>query len=347
MRALADSATNTENSVKNVVGEISVLVGKWGGDVKDFTTGVVAELNTVHGVANSTLNDTKIAAGAFSESVRTMAEGVRETLIEMNNAHTQLTAQSGELVRVSTETTDQLRPLSELIERYYATLPDLTSGSRELAQQLASDIASLEEKMTALNAAMTSGIVGMADSSLKLNNLAGESRQQMIDLMSDYAKAVDTMQTLSNQMAEARATAPMKALSRSASVSVSASPTGISAEDFMASAANLMERLHELSVDLTRAVGAEIPDSVWTKYHGGDKVIFTKWFAKMISAADKKKVKELLKSDAVFRSQTTQFVRGFTKMMAAAEQTDNRELITGTLLKTDLGKMYLALKGYV
>jgi len=352
--ALSESAANTEQSVRNIVGEVSILVGKWGGDVKDFTAGAVAELKTVHGVADSTLEETKIAAGAFSESVRAMAEGVRETLIEMNKAHTQLTGQSGELIKVSADTAAQLTPLSELIEKYYASLPDLTRGSAELSDQLGRDITVLEEKLTQLNGAMGTSIVGIADSSLKLNNLAGESRQQMIDLMSDYAKAVDTMKTLTNQMAEARATAPMKAMAASApaarpmpAASAAAAAHLMPAADFIGAAGTLIERLHELSVDLTRAVGAEIPDSVWAKYNGGDRTIFSKWFAKMLNAADKRKLKELFRTDAVFRSQATQFVRSFAKMLAGAAQTDNKDLVSQTLLKTDLGQMYLALKAYL
>ena len=345
---LGESAQNTESSVRNIVNEVSILVGKFNTDIKDFAVGVVGEIGTIHGVANTTLSDTKTAAGAFADSVRTMAEGVRETLIEMNNAHTQLTGQSAELVRVSADTTAQLQPLSEMIEKYYATLPDLTKGSAELSNQLSSEIATLDDKITGLNTAMEKSIVSIADSTLKLDHLAGDSRQQMIDLMSDYAKAVDTMKTLTNQMAEAKATAPMKALNKTnESANVAAAAPRMSSQDFIASAGGVIERLHELSVDLTRSVGADIPDAVWRKYHGGDKTIFSKWFAKMLNAADKRKVKELFKSDAVFRSQATQFVRGFSKMMAGAEQTDNCEMITTTLLKTDLGQMYMALRGYL
>ena len=100
-------------------------------------------------------------------------------------------------------------------------------------------------------------------------------------------------------------------------------------------------------MDLTRAIGADIPDSIWSKYHGGDKTIFSKWFAKMLNAADKRRVKDLFKADAVFRSQATQFVRSFAKMLAGAEYTDNKDMLSATLLKTDLGQMYMVLKNYM
>ena len=340
---LMETSQTTEGFIKTIASEVAGLSGKFQIEIRDFATGVVGELNTVHGVASNTLSDTKTAAGAFSDSVRAMTEGVRETLIEMNAAHVQLTGQSQELVKVSSETAEQLRPLSELIEKYYASLPDLTRGSAEMTAQLSGEIESLDVKIRELAKQVESSIAGIADSSLKLEHLSGQSRQQMIDLLADYAKATDTMQTLNRQMVETRASAPMAAVSKSPE-QMAGNKAKIASSDFIKYSEGIMEKLHELSVDLTRAAGAEIPATVWNKYNSGDKTIFSKWFAKMLGAADKRRVRDLFKNDAVFRSQATQFVRGFAKMMEGAEQTDNKDMISDTLLKTDLGQMYLVLK---
>ena len=64
----------------------------------------------------------------------------------------------------------------------------------------------------------------------------------------------------------------------------------------------------------------------------------------MLGAADKKQIKSLLKSDSVFRSQATQFVRSFGKVLAGAESADNSDALIATLLKTDLGVVYSALQ---
>jgi len=121
----------------------------------------------------------------------------------------------------------------------------------------------------------------------------------------------------------------------------------ISNSDFIKQTENMIEKLHEQSVDLTKSVGAEVPDSVWKKYHAGDKTVFTKWFAKILAAADKKHVRNLLKSDTVFQSQAKQFVRSFAKMLSAAEQTDNKDNIIAILMRTELGQVYFILKNYV
>lgn len=343
VETLMSSATATEGSVRGVSTELATLTNRFDGEIKEFATGVVSELKTVSGVANATLENTKTAAGAFSESVRAMATGVRETLIEMNTAHTQLSGQSEHLIKLSSETTAQLQPLSALIEKYYAALPDLSRGSVEASETLEKIVASLNEKLNLMKTTVAESTTAVSESAVKLEDLAGQSRQQMIDLMSDYAKAVNTMQTLNKQMMVARASAPMEAIKAAPMESFG----HVSSQDFLAQSEKLFEKLHEQSMDLTRAAGAEIPDVVWKKYHSGDKTIFSKWLAKMLNAADKKRVKEMLKADAVFRSQATQFVRSFDKVLTAAQQTDNPDKVSASVIKTDLGTIYIALKSHV
>ena len=342
VEAVMSSANATEASVRGISGELAALTTRFNNDIRGFAGGVVAELKNVSGVANNTLENTKNAAGKFSESVRAMATGVRETLIEMNTAHTQLSGQSESLIKMSAETTAQLQPLSELIEKYYTALPDLSRGSADAAQTLEKIVAGLNEKINMMQTAISDSMTSISESSIKLEDLAGQSRQQMIDLMSDYAKAVNTMQTLNKQMMVARATAPMDAI---ASAGDGGPAPRVSSRDFLKQSARTFEKMHDQAMDLTRATGAEIPDVVWKKYHDGDKTIFAKWLAKMLGAADKKQIRDLLKSDGVFRSQATQFVRTFDKLLNAAAQTDTADKLAATLMQTDLGRIYSALHG--
>ena len=342
VEALTTSATSTETSVRGISNELAGLTNRFNREIKEFATDVVSELNTVSGVANITLENTKTAANAFSESVKTMGTGVRETLIEMNTAHTQLSGQSENLIKMSRETTEQLQPLSELIEKYYAALPDISRDSVAAGETLGKIVAELNTTIEAMKSTVNESTDAISKSATKLDELAGDSRQQMIDLMSDYAKAVDTMQTLNKQMMVARASAPMEAIK---SAPADTHYGRVSTTDFVAQSEKLFAKLHEQSLDLTRALGVEIPDTIWKKYHEGDTAIFSKWLAKMLTAADKKQIRETLKKDSVFRSQSSQFVRSFGKIMTAAESADNPDKLSEALLKTELGKIYTALKG--
>lgn len=340
IEALNNSTTNTKTSVNDISNELSGLTNRFNTEIRDFSSSVIKELQEVSGVANTTLENTKSAATEFADSVKGMGVGVRETLIEMNKAHTQLSGQSENLIKMSQDTTEQLKPLSELIEKYYKALPDLSQGSKEISDNLDSIVNALVEKIGVMRTTISESMNEINNSSNQLGDLAGQSRQQMIDLMSDYAKAVDAMQSLNKQMMVARATAPMEAIK----VAPAPSYKPVSTKDFLANADNLFKKLYEQSVDLTRAVGAEIPDIVWKKYNDGDSKIFAKWLAKMFAAADKKQIRELLKSDSVFKSQASQFVRNFEKILIGAEQTDDANKVKTALLKSDLGTIYTAIK---
>ena len=339
IEALNNSTTTTKTSVNDISNELSGLTNRFNTEIHDFSTSVVKELQEVSGVANTTLENTKTAATEFADSVKGMGIGVRETLIEMNKAHTQLSGQSENLIKMSQDTTEQLKPLSELIERYYKALPDLSQGSKDLSDNLESIVNALVEKIGIMRTTISESMNDINNSSSQLGDLAGQSRQQMIDLMSDYAKAVDAMQSLNKQMMVARATAPMEAIK----VAPVPNYKPISTKDFLTNADTIFKKLYEQSVDLTRAVGAEIPDVVWQKYNSGDNKIFAKWLSKMFTATDKKQIHELLKSDSVFKSQASQFVRNFEKILNGADQTDDETKVKTALLKSDLGTIYTAI----
>lgn len=339
IEALNASTTNTTAAVRGITNELSGLTNRFDSEIHDFSTGVVREIKDVSGVANTTLENTKSAATEFADSVKSMGIGVRETLIEMNKAHTQLAGQSENLIKMSTETTEQLKPLSELIEKYYVALPDLAAGSRDMSENLNMIVNTLVDKINTMKTTISESLENINNSSVQLGNVAGESRQQMIDLMADYAKAVDAMQSLNKQMMIARASAPMDAIK----VAPSAPFKPVSTKDFLNNVDKLFDKLYEQAVDLTRASNAEIPDIVWKKYNDGDKKIFAKWLVKMFGATDKKQIRELLKSDKIFNSQATQFVRNFEKILSGADQTNESDKLKATLLKTDLGVIYTTL----
>ncbi len=337
--ALNDSTTNTTTSVRGITNELAGLTNRFTGEIHEFSTGVVKEIHDVSGVANETLENTKTAATEFADSVKTMGIGVRETLIEMNKAHTQLSGQSENLIKMSRDTTEQLKPLSELIEKYYVALPDLAAGSRDMSNNLNQIVNTLIEKINVMKTTISESLENINTSSATLGDLAGQSRQQMIDLMSDYAKAVEAMQSLNKQMMVARASAPMDAIK----VAPAQNYNPISTSDFMNQVDKMFGKLYEQAVDLTRASGAEIPEIVWNKYNDGDNKIFAKWLVKMLNATNNKQIREMLKSDKVFNSQATQFIHNFDKILNGADHTNDATKIKNTLLKTDLGIIYSAI----
>jgi len=321
----AEKLGGTARAIKGIfdaiAAEIMSVRAKFQTEVDDFSKSVLASLQSAESAsAHAIRNAIQISAE--------LKDSVLPLLSDVNGTVENIEAAKGHIV-----------PLTELMERLESALPALSAKSGAMTDELTKKIADMAEKINAMTAAAKNALTGIGDSTMMLGKLSGESRQQMIDLMADYAKAAHTMRELSGNMAAARAA------SIPDGIKIPRIATGgTSVQDFVKQVDGIMEKLHDLSVDLTRSVGAEIPDRIMDKYKSGDRAIFSKWFAKMIKSADKKRVREMFRADAVFRSQATQFVHGFGRMLAGAERTDNKEMVAATLLKTDLGIMYQALK---
>ncbi len=326
------AVVTSTDSTTNVSEQITSLVGTFNKEVKEFSDEIIFELKNASDVANETLGNTTSTASKFSESVRVMAAGIDE----MEEKHVLLSQQSERLMRVAADAAEQLKPLLILIEKQQELLPIVSKESVELHAELKTIVADIEEKSNSLKQNVTSTISEVEGSSEKLNFLSGESRQHMIDLIKDYNKAADELQALNKQMIVARATAPMEAIK--AQPQTSFAP--VSSTDFLEQARPQIEKIHEISFDLIKSSGAVIPDKVWQKYHDGDNSIFSKWLAKIFVSVDKKKVRDLLKSNTAFKSQAMQFVRGYEQILAAAKQADNADTLKDSLMNNDLGKIY-------
>ena len=62
VETLMASAATTEASVRGISTELATLTNRFNGEIKEFASGVVGELKTVSGVANTTLENTRAAA---------------------------------------------------------------------------------------------------------------------------------------------------------------------------------------------------------------------------------------------------------------------------------------------
>ncbi|MDR2269145.1 MAG: hypothetical protein LBD94_03095 [Rickettsiales bacterium] len=321
---LFSTSKTIKETFDEIAGEIMDIRAKFQTEIGEFSQNVVANLQNAQSATTHTMENAGHIAAEFRDSVIPMLSGINETVRGLSDAK------------------DRIQPLADLMGKLESVLPSVADKSGEMTEELTHKISDMAEKINAMNAAAKKALVGIGDSTIALEKLSGESRQQMIDLVSDYTKAADTMRELVAGMRAARVSAPV--VQNKVGVKAPSAISSVSVQDFIRQAGGIMERLHDLSVDLTRSIGAEIPDAVMEKYNGGDRAIFSKWFAKMIRSADKKRVKNIFKTDAVFRSQASQFVHGFARMLSGAERTDNKEMVAATLLKTDLGIMYQALK---
>jgi DNA repair exonuclease SbcCD ATPase subunit len=360
VETLMQHTSNTEGFVKGISNEITTLTARLQNEIKGLIEEMLGNLKQVSGMANETLAETGRATTAFSDSVSMMNGSIKTTVGELDDMNEKMAVQANGLVQMSQDVANHLEPLTKLMAGYREALPGINADSEAMAEKVRGEIAAMDEKIKNLNATTNESVIGMADSSLRLEKLTEQSRQQMIELLSDYSSALEKMEKLKSDMEIARAKSEQDAAAMRAEVAraeqerVAAyrarepkTETIADKTPFMEKARGMIERLNEVSMDMTQALNSEIPDAIWDRYSAGDKGVFAKWFAKIISTADKKKFMHILKSDAEFRKTASEFMRGFHKMLLDARADDNSEAITATLLKTDLGRIYIMLREFV
>lgn len=111
-------------------------------------------------------------------------------------------------------------------------------------------------------------------------------------------------------------------------------------EMFMGAAKFIVESIHSLSVDLTRAIDGGIHESLWNKYQNGDLTIFTTYLVSIKDDIPMDKLKMKFAKENEFRTYVNSFIHQYEDMVEQAMKVDHAALLGATFLSSDIGKLY-------
>jgi hypothetical protein len=112
---------------------------------------------------------------------------------------------------------------------------------------------------------------------------------------------------------------------------------------FLKTARFIIEDLNSTSIDLTRILRNDVPESNWKRYMKGDRGIFARSLLKGRQAALAAKVMEKLKTDEDMRYYVMRYVDQFDKLLNDARESDPEKLLHTTFMTADVGKLYILL----
>jgi hypothetical protein len=112
---------------------------------------------------------------------------------------------------------------------------------------------------------------------------------------------------------------------------------------FMASARFVVESLHSMSIDITRAMDGEVPEKSWKAYQKGDLAAFTRRLAEMGDKLPIDRMRKKFAEDTEFRTYVGRFIRQFEDVYEQALATDHGELMAMTFGSSDVGRLYQTL----
>lgn len=114
-------------------------------------------------------------------------------------------------------------------------------------------------------------------------------------------------------------------------------------EDFARRSALLIESLNSLSIDISKVLSNEVPDTSWAAYLKGDRTVFTRRAVRLIDNSEVKTILRSYETEPEFRDSVNRYIHDFEAMIRRVMAEREGSPMAVTLLSSDTGKLYVAL----
>jgi hypothetical protein len=105
----------------------------------------------------------------------------------------------------------------------------------------------------------------------------------------------------------------------------------------------LMDSMHSASIDVGKILSDEVDEKAWDSYLKGDRGVFTRRAARLISSSEAKAIRAHYESDGEFQHSVNRYIHDFEAMLRRVIAERDGGMIAVTLMSSDMGKLYAAL----
>lgn len=166
----------------------------------------------------------------------------------------------------------------------------------------------------------------------KINKTVSTTLSSLQELTKEIETATALQETLANKNKE---------------LTIQPQPTSIIKEenpvDFLQNATLILDKLQTFSIDMARIFTPKAEDTLWKKYHEGDKAVFMRHITRMISETQHRQIKDLYLENEEFNQAITRYMTEFEDMMKAVQNKDQNKLLMSILIGSDIGRLYMVL----
>ena len=279
---------------------------------------------------SGSLNGTREDLGAIAQEVEALhdrleqaASGHSGHLARIRGEITSLGDESAAIAeRARAELSSALRELHEASRNAIIDIEGASAPAvRALAERLAGESAAAIDRAMRASAAETVGKLEAAAS-----HAAGVSHEAAIQLRDQLLKVNELAGNLEMRVAQARERAEEQV-----------------DNDFSRRAALITEALNSCSIDIAKALSADVADTAWAAYLRGDRGIFTRRAVTLLDNAEGRAISQIYETDQEFRGHVSRFIHDFEAMLRQILSTRDGHSLGVTLLSSDMGKLYVAL----
>lgn len=215
--------------------------------------------------------------------------------------------------------------LASLDEAATETLARLQAGQAETLRTVAQSLG--ETASTILGETLAaSGSAAIADLRRATEEATEQGRATAVALRDQLAKVNQLAGNLEQRVAQARAQAEEQVNS-----------------DFTRRMALITESLNSCSIDIARALDAEVADTAWANYLKGDRGIFTRRAVRLLDSHEVRSIAEAYDSDEELRLAVNRYIHDFEALLRPILSTRDGNAMGVTLISSDIGKLYVVL----
>lgn len=329
--------------------EISAAFSRQAEDATDRTERLAGRIAAISSEARREAREMSEAAVAASETAK-------ERSIEVAGQTRALLSEAHKAVDDLGNTAGRLASLIEDLQgRTRSTVTELLGAGRKVNEQATSiigartsivaEIGNLVTTLQGQMQAMTLAAKQTRDTLSTSSEAIGKQTSSLVDQSSSATTRLEESVSVFNRQASALSRASQEAVDRAQLVRESESR--MQRDAFLTSAKFVLESLNSLAIDVNRLLDDATPERAWKSFYAGDTGVFTRRLLGLRDQVSIDKIRNKFEADATFRGYVQRYVSQFEEMIDHASKRDPGNLLSSTLMTSDVGKVYLLLCGAI
>jgi hypothetical protein len=289
-------------------------------DLSGAVEQTVGRMQSARSVLNEHFSAIADATGAVSKRLQDLAEAAHVQITTFSSASDAMSQHRDEAARLVHQ---HILEFSGLLEQANARVESARVVLRDQAAELnaATDLAvDRLRDIAEIYHGQAAGLVGAAE---QAGGRAKEASELFRVQTQSFLKAAGEAAELTQRMRDQAQTNQQ--------------------DVFLKSATFIIETLQSLSVDLARVLDQPVPDTIWKRFHGGERGVFARYILQLQERQTSAVIKEKFEADPTFREQAMRYMDQFEQLLAQARTVDRADVMGATFVTADVGKLYLVL----
>jgi hypothetical protein len=342
---------------------IQVSAEEAGGRIEAVTGRLGEQSRIIVAAGDGVSGKLREVGGQFRQQVQELANAVEQTVGRMQGSRDLLNEYFAAIADATGAVAARLQELGEAARNQvtnFAAVSDAMGAHREevgtaVRRQLLELSGTLEQANARLEAArailreQANELNGATDLAVeRLSDVSDIYHHQSTALIAAADRAGSRAKEASELFTE-QTQSLLKAAHEATELAQRARDAAVTTQQdsFLRGATFIIETLQSLSVDLTRVLDQPVPDSVWKRFHAGERGIFARHILALQERQANTIIKQKFEQDGSFRDQVLRYLDQFENLLAQARSVDHLDVLGATFVTADVGKLYLVLSNAV